>query len=202
MSDKKKKFEINVDAKDETKTVGEEVVDKNDVKVETDVEPAPKTKAEQILGEMNDTSSDISEEKQEEIPKVEAEKIEPEEAEQMEAKQNTKEEINKEDVSKIAGEATNILNNIKDFISGDKFDEQCEEAAKKHNVDKEIVKNSFVKNILRAIGNTLGLVVVTTGDVITGAVCFISRIINTIVDFAVDSLLKLINMATLNCANK
>ena len=99
----------------------------------------------------------------------------------------------------VAGEAASLLNNIKDYINGSKFDETCEKTAKKTGVKKEIVKNAFVKNILRGIADTLGLVITTTGNLVIGAVNFIDKIIASIINFSVDSLMKLINMLTLNC---
>lgn len=101
----------------------------------------------------------------------------------------------------IVLEAESILNTFKGYITGAKFDKQCETAAKKHGVDKKIVKNKVVAGFLSTIANILGLTITIVGDVIMSAVNFIAFIINKILDFAVDNLLKLINLLTLNCGN-
>ena len=220
----KKKFEINVNAKENAQNVAEEVVEKEDVpKVEIDT-PAEETEAEKILGILNDTVIDISKPKVtievkakesttetvvEEL-KNDTEEVETVEAEQVEAAEldgDTSENGNtSEDVSNIAkdiaGEATNLLNNLKDYITGNKFDDKCQKTEEKTGVKKEIIKNAFVKNILRAIADTLGLVITTGGNIILSAVAFIEKLIGSAVNFTQDVLLKLINVLTLNCGTK
>ena len=214
----KKKFEINVNAKENAQNVAEEVVEKEDVpKVEIDT-PAEETEAEKILGILNDTVIDISKPKVTievkakesttetvvEESKNDTEEVETIEAEQVEATEldgNTSEDVS--NIAKdIAGEATNLLNNLKDYITGNKFDDKCQKAEKETGIKKEIIKNAFVKNILRAIADTLGLIITTTGNIILSAVAFIEKLIGSAVNFTQDVLLKLINVLTLNCGTK
>ena len=214
----KKKFEINVNAKENAQNVAEEVVEKEDMpKIENDV-PAEETEAEKILGILNDTVIDTSKPKvtievkakestaetvMEEL-KNDTEEVETIEAEQVEAAEldgNTSEDVS--NIAKdIAGEATNLLNNLKDYITGNKFDDKCQKTEEKTGVKKEIIKNAFVKNILRAIADTLGLVITTGGNIILSAVAFIEKLIGSAVNFTQDVLLKLINVLTLNCGTK
>ena len=214
----KKKFEINVNAKENAQNVAEEVVEKEDMpKIENDV-PAEETEAEKILGILNDTVIDTSKPKvtievkakestaetvMEEL-KNDTEEVETIEAEQVEAAEldgNTSEDVS--NIAKdIAGEATNLLNNLKDYITGNKFDDKCQKTEEKTGIKKEIIKNAFVKNILRAIADTLGLVITTGGNIILSAVAFIEKLIGSAVNFTQDVLLKLINVLTLNCGTK
>lgn len=103
--------------------------------------------------------------------------------------------------SDLAGEAKDLLNKFKNYISGDKLDEKCEEAEKRTGVKKDIIKNAFVKNGLRTIADALNLTISIAGDVVIGAVKFIENIILNIVNFATGTLHKLITAVTLNCGS-
>lgn len=116
-------------------------------------------------------------------------------------KKKEKEDDELKEKKGIVFEAEKILNTFKGYITGAKFDKQCETAANKHGVDKKIVKNKVVAGFLSTIANILGLTLTITGDIIMSAVNFIAFIINKILDFAVDNLLKLVNLLTLNCGN-
>lgn len=209
---KKKNFEINVSAKENAQNVAEEVVEKEDIpKVEIDA-PAEETEAEKILGILNDTVIDTSKPKvtievkakeptTETTVEEEVETVEAEQVNTTELDDDTSEDIS--DMAKdIAGEATNLLNNLKDYITGNKLDDKCQKAEEKTGIKKEIIKNAFVRNILRAIADTLGLVITTAGNIILGTVAFIEKLVGSVVNFTQDTLLKLINVLTLNCGTK
>lgn len=97
--------------------------------------------------------------------------------------------------------AIGVLDKFKKYITSEKFDKACESSAKKHGVKKNIVKNKMISGFLGTIADTLGLTISIAGDIILGAVGFISTIIEKIVEFAVDSLLKLVSVLTLNCGD-
>ena len=105
------------------------------------------------------------------------------------------------DMESTAKMAAGVLGKFKDYITSDKFDKTCEDAAKKHGVKKNIVKSKMISGFLGTIADTLGLTIKVGGDIILGAVGFISAIIERIVEFAVDSLLKLVSVLTLNCGD-
>lgn len=106
-----------------------------------------------------------------------------------------------EEKNNVVFETENLLNKFKNYITGAKFDKQCETAANKHGVNKKIVKNKVVGGFLGTIANILGLTLVIAGDIIMSAINFIAFVINKILDFAIDNLLKLINLLTLNCGS-
>ena len=109
------------------------------------------------------------------------------------------EELQQDQSSDLAGEAKDLLNKFKNYISGDKLDEKCEEAEKRTGVKKDIIKNAFVKNSLRTIADALNLTISIAGDIIIGAVNFVENIIRNIVNFTTGTLHKVITAVTLNC---
>lgn len=174
-----KKFEINVQANENQKS--DAVVEaSSNKKIEFDSnEQMTDNKAEKIL-------SDISM-KDDEVEHVEAERVQ--------EVQETQEDV----FNTVAGDAAALLGGIKEYIQSKGFEDKCKESAQKVGVQKEIVKNAFIKNILGGIANALGLSITVTGNLIIGAVNFIETIITTIVNFATSSLLKVIQVVTLNC---
>ena len=142
------------------------------------------------------TPDSVEVHKAEELTKEEAEKID------KMLSQNEENDSSMEDkASDLAGEAKDLLNKFKNYISGDKLDEKCEEAEKRTGVKKDIIKNAFVKNGLRTIADALNLTISIAGDVVIGAVKFIENIILNIVNFATGTLHKLITAVTLNCGS-
>ena len=134
----------------------------------------------------------------------EADELTKEEAEKIDKMLSQNEENNssmEEETSDLAGEAKDLLNKFKNYISGDKLDEKCEEAEKRTGVKKDIIKNAFVKNGLRTIADALNLTISIAGDVVIGAVKFIENIIFNIVNFTTGTLHKLITAVTLNCGS-
>ena len=103
------------------------------------------------------------------------------------------------DEESTAQMAVGVLQKFKDYITSDKFDKACEDAGKKYGVKKNIVKSKMISGFLGTIADTLGLTITIAGDIILGAVGFIATIIERIVEFTVDSLLKLVSVLTLNC---
>jgi hypothetical protein len=99
----------------------------------------------------------------------------------------------------LAGEAMSLLGKFKSYIGSDKFDKVCADAADRNGVDKSVVQNSFIKNVLGTIANALNLTVSIAGDIIKGAVGFIDTIISTAVNFTTSTLHKLVKVLTLNC---
>ena len=99
----------------------------------------------------------------------------------------------------LAGEAMSLLGKFKTYIGSDKFDNICADAADKHGVEEQAVKNAFIRNALGTIANILNLTVSIAGDIITSAVHFIDGIVNTVVDFSATTLRKLVKILTLNC---
>lgn len=97
--------------------------------------------------------------------------------------------------------AKNILNKFKDYISSDEFDDKCQEKADKFNVDKAVIKNSFITNVLGTLARVLNLTINTVGNVIISAVQFIDMLITSAVKFTTSTLHKIINVITLNCGN-
>jgi hypothetical protein len=96
-------------------------------------------------------------------------------------------------------EAVSLLEKFKNYITGAKFDKQCESAAKKHGVNKSVVKNKVVRGFLGTIANTLDLGITIAGDVIMSAINFVAFIINKVLEFTVENLRKLVTVLTLNC---
>lgn len=97
--------------------------------------------------------------------------------------------------------AKNILSKFKDYISGNEFDDKCQEKADKFNVDKAVIKNSFITNVLGTLARVLNLTINTVGNVIISAVQFIDMLITSAVKFTTSTLHKIINVITLNCGN-
>lgn len=96
-------------------------------------------------------------------------------------------------------EATDLLNKFKNYITSNKFDKQCKASAKKHGVSKSIVKNRAISGFLGTIADVLGLTFTVVGDIAISGVNFIAYIINNIINFAVENLLRLVSALTLNC---
>ena len=142
------------------------------------------------------TITAASQENVAEEAKVEVEVLEGEIVEEM-----PKEKVSNEDVEELKKTGKKIMENFKKYISSNEFDKKCEEEAEKNGVDKDIVKNGFLKNSVKSIARTLHLTVKITGDVLKSVVHFINTIINNIVDFSSSVLHKLINLVTLNVAN-
>lgn len=92
-----------------------------------------------------------------------------------------------------------VLGGFMSFIQGDDFEAKCEGKAQEYGVNSTIVKNAFIRNTLGTIANALNLTVHLTGDIIKGAVGFITTIIGNIVNFGVSTLHKLITIVTMNC---
>lgn len=92
-----------------------------------------------------------------------------------------------------------VLGGFMSFIQGEDFEAKCEGKAQEYGVDSTIVKNAFVRNVLGSIANALNLTVHLTGDIIKGAVGFITTIIGNVVNFGVSTLHKLITIVTMNC---
>lgn len=97
--------------------------------------------------------------------------------------------------------AKNILSKFKDYISGNEFDDKCQEQADKYDVDKAVIKNSFITNVLGTLARVLNLTINTVGNVIISAVQFIDMLITSAVKFTTSTLHKIINVITLNCGN-
>lgn len=92
-----------------------------------------------------------------------------------------------------------VLGGFMNFIQGDDFNAKCEGKAQEYGVDSTIIKNAFIRNTLGTVANALNLTVHLTGDIVKGAVGFITTIIGNIVNFGVSTLHKLITIVTMNC---
>lgn len=108
-------------------------------------------------------------------------------------------DVPKKEQANLAGEASQLLNKFKSYISSDNFDEKCENKANELGLEKSVVKNAFLKNVLGTIADTLNLAVHVAGDVLSGTLKFITRLIETIVGYGTSTLHKIINLLTLNC---
>lgn len=105
------------------------------------------------------------------------------------------------DLNEIKEKAKNVFSKFNEYINSDDFDNKCKEKSEKIGVDKDFIKNSYIKRVLGKIGKVLNIAVDLGVDIIKSSTNFLNNLIIGIVNFTSETLHKVVNFLTLGCAN-
>ena len=101
------------------------------------------------------------------------------------------EEDNEDDI-KVG--VKDLLNSFKAYVHSDEFDNACEEKSKEHNVNKDKVKFSFIKNFGITVAKVLNIAISLVGNTIRKVLHFIDVVISNITSFASSKLALLVGV--------